>query len=111
ANVTAFDFVNYFSRNLDNILIGKYWGTVQLGFYSRAYSLLMFPIAAIRGPIMAVAFPALSRLQNEKDLYRSYYIGITSVIASLTMPIAVFLFVVSRQMIEVLLGAEWLSVS
>jgi PST family polysaccharide transporter len=60
ASITAFDFVNYFQRNLDNILIGKFWGPDVLGLYSRAYQLLMFPINAIRGPINSVAFPAMS---------------------------------------------------
>ena len=39
-NLTGFTTINYFSRNLDNLLIGRVWGAQQLGLYSRAYQLM-----------------------------------------------------------------------
>jgi O-antigen/teichoic acid export membrane protein len=39
-NLTGFKFLNYFSRNLDNILIGRFLGVFSLGLYSRAYSIM-----------------------------------------------------------------------
>lgn len=110
ANVTAFDFVNYFHRNLDNILIGKFWGPGSLGLYSRAYQLLMLPLTAIRGPINAVAFPSLSRLQEQPEAYRSYYRKVTGIVAFLSMPLSALLFATSRPMIELVLGSSWLGV-
>jgi PST family polysaccharide transporter len=111
ANITAFDLVNYFHRNLDNLLIGKFWGADALGLYSRAYQLLMFPITAIRGPINAVAFPAMSRLQRQPEEYRNYYRKITHLLALISMPITAFLFVASEPLIEFLLGNKWAGVS
>ncbi len=111
ANVTLFELVNYFHRNLDNVLIGKFWGTDALGLYSRAYQLLMFPITAIRGPINAVAFPAMSRLLNQPDAYRVYYRRVTHLLAFVSMPLTAFLFVASSPIIELLLGREWLGVA
>ncbi|MFG0263177.1 MAG: lipopolysaccharide biosynthesis protein [Novipirellula sp. JB048] len=111
ANVTAFDFINYFHRNLDSVLIGKYCSPEILGYYSRAYQLMMFPINAIRGPINAVAFPALSRLQDEPNAYRAYYRRITFLVAFTSMPICAFLFVTSDPLISLLLGPQWLPAS
>lgn len=111
ASVTAFDFVNYFSRNLDNILIGHFWGAGPLGLYSRAYSLLMLPITSIRTPINAVAFPAMSSLQDKHGAFREYYLKATSLIALLSMPMATYFFVSSRPIIDLILGREWLGVS
>lgn len=110
-NITAFDFVNYFQRNLDNILIGRYWGAEPLGLYSRAYALLMFPITNLRGPISAVAFPALSRLQDQPAAYRDYYLRVTSLLALVSMPLAAYLFVAAEPVIEILLGHQWLGVA
>ena len=110
ANVTAFDLVNYFHRNLDNVLIGRFWGSVQLGYYSRAYSLLMLPINAARNPILSVGFPALSSLQGEPDLYRRYFRGMTSAIALTSIPLATYLCVFSTQVIHLTLGLEWAQV-
>ncbi len=107
ANVTAYDFVNYFARNLDNILIGKLSGPLALGLYSRAYSLLMLPIASLRGPINAVGFPALSRLQDNPTEYRAYYCRITSFLAIASMALIGFLFTASGPIIGIALGPQW----
>lgn len=107
ANVTAFDIVNYFHRNLDNILIGRFWGPDALGCYSRAYSLLMLPINNIRGPINAVGFPALSRLKHQPEAFRSYYKKIACILALTSMPITAFLFVAAEPVIEIALGPRW----
>jgi len=110
-DITAFNFVNYFQRNLDNILIGRFWGAGPLGVYSRAYALLMFPITNLRGPINAVAFPALSRLRDQPAAYRAYYLRATSVLALLSMPLTAYLFVAAEPVIELLLGPQWLGVA
>jgi PST family polysaccharide transporter len=111
AHITAFDFVNYFHRNLDNILIGRFWGAEALGFYSRAYSLLMFPISNLRGPINAVAFPAMSRLQNQPEAYRAYYRRITAMLALVSMPLSAFFFVAARPIIDIALGSKWAGIT
>ena len=108
ANVTAFSFVNYFSRNLDSILIGRFLGSESLGYYSRAYQLLMFPITAIREPVTAVAFPAMSQLRNHPEEYRQYYRDLVMLLSYMTMPIVAFLFVCSDSVIELALGEKWL---
>jgi len=106
--VTGFQAVNYFARNADNILLGRFFGSYVLGLYSRAYSLFMLPIAQIRAPLTAVALPALSRLQNEPEKCAKYYYGFVSVLAFITMPLMGFLFVCSENIIRLLLGERWL---
>jgi PST family polysaccharide transporter len=107
ANVTAFDFINYFHRNLDNVLIGKYVGAEALGLYSRGYALLLLPINTLRGPINAVGFPALSRLQDQPEAYRNYFRKLANLLALISMPLAAFLFVSVEEVILVLLGPDW----
>jgi len=106
-NVTAFNFVNYFSRNLDNILIGKFIGAEALGLYNRAYQLMMFPITNLKGPIHSVGFPALSQLQARPDEFRLYARKIIGIIAALSMPLVVFLAVCSEWIIPLALGPGW----
>jgi len=108
---TAFELFNYFHRNLDNILIGRYCGAVPLGYYSRAYSLLMFPINNIRVPISFVAYPLMSRLQTSPKMLREYYLHITSLLALLSMPLIAFFFVASKPLIVLFYGEKWLAVS
>ncbi len=71
-HVTGYNLVNYFSRNLDNVLIGWRWGAAPLGLYSRAYTLLLLPIKQVSPPIAAIAIPAMSRLYTDPPRYRNY---------------------------------------
>ncbi|TWT73712.1 Lipopolysaccharide biosynthesis protein WzxC [Posidoniimonas polymericola] len=73
ANLTGFNFVNYFARNLDNLLIGWWWGGAALGYYDRAYRLMMIPLQQINSPLTGVVVPALSRLAGEPEKYRRAY--------------------------------------
>ena len=107
-DITGFQIVNYFARNTDKILLGRFHGPSVTGLYSRAYSLLMLPINQIRAPLAAVAVPALSHLQNEPIRYARYYYKLVSVLAFLTMPLAGFLFVCSENIIRLLLGEKWM---
>jgi PST family polysaccharide transporter len=106
AHIAGFDIVNYFHRNLDNVLIGRAWGTQQLGLYSKAYALLMFPITNLRAPLHRVAFPALSRLQNDPTQFRLFFVKYCSLLAFISMPLVAFLYTCSENVIRLLLG--WL---
>lgn len=110
ANVTGFNFVNYFSRNLDNILIGRFAGADALGIYGRAYQLMLFPIQNLRGPIDAVTYPALCQLQDHPEEWRLYHMQTLRIIAFLTMPLVAWMFFVSEPLILLLLGEKWAGV-
>jgi len=106
--LTGFNFVNYFARNADNLLIGKFIGADALGLYAKAYQLFMLPITQIRAPLTAVVLPVLSRLQNEPDKCAKYYYRLVSMLSFITMPIMGFLFVCSESIVRLLLGEKWL---
>jgi PST family polysaccharide transporter len=106
-NLTGFSIVNYFARNLDNMLIGKFWGSQQLGLYAKAYQLLLLPIDQINSPVAAVAVPALSRLVDSPERYREAYLRIIEKVAMLTMPGMALLIATSDWVVLVLLGPQW----
>ena len=111
SDIVGFNVINYFSRNLDNILIGRYSGSAALGLYSKAYQLLMMPITNLRDPMTRVAMPTLSRLQHDPEQYRDYYKKYISILAFISMPLVVFMFVCSDQLIILLLGSQWAGAS
>jgi PST family polysaccharide transporter len=105
--LTAANMVNFVSRNFDNLVIGRFSGATQLGFYSKAYALLLMPVQQINGPIAAVAIPAMARLQDQATEYRRYYLKVVQVIAYASMPLAVLLAVLSEEVVLILLGPQW----
>ncbi len=106
-HITGFNIANYFARNFDKILLGRFCGAGILGLYSRAYSIMMLPIDQIRVPLQSVATPALCHIQNDFVIYQKYFTKLVSLIAFLTMPLIVFLFVCGDQTIHLLLGSQW----
>ena len=110
-NLTAFNVLNYFGRNFDNILIGRVLGSAPLGIYSKAYGLLMLPITQINLPMASVMLPGLSRLQNDPREYARLYVAAVRAIGLVTIPIVVFSFFFSRDIVLVLLGRKWLAVA
>jgi O-antigen/teichoic acid export membrane protein len=109
-NLTGFRCLNYFSRNFDNVLIGRVWGASELGLYSKAYQLLLLPINQINGPVYSVVLSALSRLQEDPERYRRVYFQAVLGITTLGMPLVAFLFATSEQVILVMLGSNWAGV-
>lgn len=108
AHLTGANVVNYFARNLDNVLIGHAWGPIQLGFYDRAYKLLLFPIYGVYGPLMGIMMPVLSRLQGEPERMRNAYYRFVGLVTLIAMPGIALAFAAPKEVITLLLGARWL---
>jgi len=106
-NLTGFTTINYFSRNLDNLLIGRFWGALQLGLYTRAYQLMMLPIDQINEPVTSVAVASLSRLTDSPESYRNAYLRMLEKIAFLTIPFVASMIIISDWIIKIVLGPQW----
>ncbi|RWF42350.1 MAG: lipopolysaccharide biosynthesis protein [Mesorhizobium sp.] len=111
ANLTGFNLVNFFSRNLDNILIGKYSGAIELGYYDRAYKLLLFPLQNITQPLTRVMVPLLSRIHEDKARFRDLYVRTNWMLAAVTMPGIAALTLTSDQVVALLFGPRWTAVA
>ena len=60
-------------RNIDKLLIGKYMGAANLGYYEKSYRLMMLPLENVSSVISPVLHPLLSEYQNDKDyLWEAY---------------------------------------
>jgi PST family polysaccharide transporter len=106
-NLTGFNIVNFFARNLDNILIGKVWGETSLGLYSQAYKLLLLPLSQISYPISRIAIPVLSRLAGEPERYRAAYLRMIEKVLLLAVPGVALLVVLADKVVLLLLGSQW----
>lgn len=106
-HLTGFNLINYGARNLDNILIGWWWGASALGLYDRAYRLFTLPLSQINQPITRVAVPALARLKDDPHRYRQAYLRMLGMLLLITLPGVVFVLAMADQLIPILLGAQW----
>jgi O-antigen/teichoic acid export membrane protein len=107
SNLLGFNVLNYWVRNLDNFLIGKFIGPSGLGIYTRAYSLMLLPITQVTSVVSRVMFPALSAIQKDVERVRHAYLRSTQAIALVTFPMMIGLLVVAEPFVLVVYGEMW----
>jgi O-antigen/teichoic acid export membrane protein len=107
AHLTGFSAVNYWFRNADNMLVGRYFGSAPLGIYSRAYNLMLLPLSQVVWVVARVMFPALSKLQNDKVRVKSIFLRMVSIISLITCPLMLGLLAVADHFVLGLYGPIW----
>lgn len=103
----GYSFVNYFSRNTDNLLIGKLMGNEALAYYSKGYTLMLYPIQNLTFVISPVLHPILSEHQNDKNYIYTKYIKVTKLLSLLGVFISAFCFSSSREIVLIMYGNQW----
>lgn len=106
-DIAAFNVLNYFCRNFDNILIGKVWGTESLGYYARAYSLMLAPPSLLITPLGQMAIPVLSQMRDDWKKYLETYKTIMNCMLFLTVPMATTMIIAHDWVIAIFLGPKW----
>lgn len=107
AGVSGYNVLNFFARNADNILIGRFRGSMELGLYDRAYKLLLFPLVQVLGPLGKVMLPLLARLRDDEKAYVHAYVTCVGWILLIIQPAVVVLVVKGHVILPGLLGAKW----
>ena len=107
-HLTGANLIYYIVHNIDNVLMGKFWGETALGLYNRAYTLSQLTTNHINQPVSNVVIPMLSRLQNDPEPYRRHYVTALGLTTSLSMPIIAFAVADAELLITGLLGERWL---
>lgn len=105
----AFTMINYFSRNLDNILVGKVLGENELAYYNRAYSLMLYPVQNISGVITPVLHPIYSDYQDDKEYIYLQYIKLIRFIAVISVFVQCYCFVAGDDLIRLMYGENWIN--
>ncbi len=107
ASVTGSGLATALARSVDQILIGWLWGPAVLGLYERTTRLVLLPVNTINAPVYAVAMPALSRLIDRPERYRSMFRQIMQKLALLTMPVFAMAAVLADWLVRILFGPAW----
>lgn len=102
-----FQFINYFSRNLDKLLMGKYMSMEVLGYYDKAYRLMLLPLQNITYVITPVMHPVFAQIREDKSNIAKSYLKMLGIMAFIGFPLAAGLYFMARNLVLLMFGWQW----
>ena len=99
--------LNYFNRNLDQLLIGKFFSKADLGQYNKSYHLMQMPISYIPGVVGPALHPILSEHQGDPQYIYQANLRMLKILSLLGCFISVWLHYTANEVILLLFGHQW----
>jgi O-antigen/teichoic acid export membrane protein len=110
-NLSAFGLINYFTRNADNLIVGRFLGSAPLGVYQMGYTVMSFPLQNFSQMIASVVFPAMTTVKDDDARLRSAFIRTSTLVALFTFPAMLGLLVTADPFVRTVLNQKWLSLT
>jgi O-antigen/teichoic acid export membrane protein len=99
----------YIATNFEKVLLGRFWGANAIGIYGRAYQLVNLPTSNLNDAAGEVAFSALSRVHDDPDRLRRYFLRGYTLILGMTVPVTALCALFANDIIQVCLGPKWMA--
>lgn len=98
---------NYAAGQGDNLVVGRVLGIVALGYYNRAFKLMLILVTYFATVVTRVLFPIMARLQGDPERLRSTYLTGAAVLGLVSAPLGALMVVLAPELVGVILGARW----
>ncbi|MDD4616800.1 MAG: lipopolysaccharide biosynthesis protein [Alphaproteobacteria bacterium] len=105
--ISAAKLVRQMTFSIDQTVIARLFGAVELGFYTRAQGATFRPINTLGSAIESVLFPMLAPVQRDTERIRGIFIRGMGVYFSIIAPIAASSAILSSEIVRLLLGPGW----
>lgn len=102
-----FSFLNYFSRNIDKLIVGRFFSLKDLGYYEKSYRLMLMPLDYVTALLSSVMHPVLSSLQDNYAELAEKYNKIINFLGFFSFTIGVFCFFSAADLILFVFGDQW----
>ncbi len=100
-------FESVYSR-IYTLLIGKFYGVRDLGFYNRADGTKQLPVGVLTGILSRVAFPVFSAAAHDKEKLKRGVRQALRGMMLINIPMMLGLMVVAEPAVLTLFGEQWL---
>jgi PST family polysaccharide transporter len=106
----GFNIINYFSRNLDNILVGRNFGASSLGIYDKAYQLMRYPLMLLTFAMTPAIQPVVRKYAGDKEKVEALHRDFTFKLSFLGAAAGLGVFLLAEWIVRVMLGNQWQAV-
>lgn len=101
--------LNSLSNQIQNLIIGRFYNPITLGYYSKAQSTERLASNTISGVMTSVTYPLYAEVQDNISKMRNMIKRLTTTIAYLTFPLLVILLMVAKPVFVILYSERWLA--
>lgn len=105
--LTLHSVAGYASQQLDKLVVGRRDGAAMLGAYTIADQVSAMPTSELLAPMNRALFPAMAAVQDDPPRLRQIFLSALGIQATLALPAAIGLALVSRDVVAVMLGEKW----
>lgn len=99
--------LGFANSNLDTILIGGILDVKQLGYYTIASQIAVYPVARLSPIIIQISYPIMAKLNGDLAKIKSAYLKIIDFLAYCNVPLLAGLFLMAYNVIPIIYGPGW----
>lgn len=110
SNLMFAGFVATLVNNLYIALIGRYYSATQVGYFTQATNLSNYLMQFITSTLQGVTYPIMTSLKEDKEQLVKVYKQLISITMLVSLPMLIGFAAVSREVVLITLGEEWLPV-
>jgi len=101
--------LNYLSRNLDNLLVAKYFGANILGIYEKTYQVMRYPLQLFTFAITPALQPVLTKYRDQPEKVAAAFYKVALRLAIIGAFSSTVLWWRAADVVYVLFGEQWLA--
>jgi O-antigen/teichoic acid export membrane protein len=106
--LTLSGLLNAVYQNLYNLVIGKFFSAAQLGYYTRAQTLQMFPVQNLSIALNKVTYPMFASIQQDNKRLKEVYRKLMQQVVFWVTPLMIVLGIIAEPLFRLLLTEKWL---
>lgn len=106
-NIVLSRLLWFFYSQCDVLIAGRVLGKEALGFYSVGLQIASLPVQRLSSIVNQVGFSAFSRIQDEGERVRAYFLLAVRTVSLVTFPILWGIGAVAPVLVPALLGEKW----
>lgn len=107
SKISVIGFTEFIGNEIDTMLMGRFLGAGQLGYYNRGFMLVNLPVYLITTSFSKVLFPSFSRIQSDIQRLTKIYLSTITVASVVLIPIGFGIAGCAPEIVFLMLGKGW----
>jgi O-antigen/teichoic acid export membrane protein len=103
----AFNIINFWSRNADQVAVGAFLGATPMGLYEKACTLMRYPLLLISHAMSPAIQPSIQACTADLATVRSIHTRLALRLAAIGVVAAILLGLGAPLLVHLVLGPQW----